>query len=678
MSNKKINYLARSYDDIKSELIKFSKEYYPELSDHYNDASVGSWFLDLVSAIGDNLSYHTDRMYQENNIDSANLKSSVLNAAKINGVKVPGPKASMCEIELSCVLPVDQTSISFPSWNDAPIIKMGSVVGNSSYQFELIEDVNFAEQFNMDGVSNRKYTPNRNSNGVITGYTVTKSTLVMGGTNKIYKAVLLDSEVEPFMEVVLPEKNIMNVESIIFKEGSNFNSEPASYEYYIDEEEFRFGNEEISTYRFFEVNSLSDQWRFGTKTKFDENTDGMVAPYDNKVYEDYTETAYDEENNPIPYSQRTTRYFQGQWKPITQKFITEYTDNGYLKIIFGSGTQPLNLDTTNSTNTVFAEHMLTKIMNNDLLGVLPKVGWTMFVLYRTGGGTSSNLAQGAINTIINANTVFSGDALDSVKSQVMQSLKVKNISPSVGGKDMPSVEEIKFLTKYAIPSQDRCITVKDYKTKILQMHPRYGCPFRLNAIEDNNKVVVSCLGLNSQGKLDDGLPEIMKDNIVEYLKEYKTLGDYVELTSGKIYNIGFGIDVFIDKNYTTSDVVKSIINKVKDYMSVQNHDMGEDIFIGDLEKEINLLDGVLSLIDLRVYAIYDGKHSKDICPLPKYINYETTCEGVVENNSFTTNDGSSSFRISLEDIDHLLYSDYNSMYEILDVDNDIQIKCKLK
>ena len=259
----------------------------------------------------------------------------------------------------------------------------------------------------------------------------------------------------------------------------------------------------------------------------------------------------------------------------------------------------------------------------------------------------------------------------------MQSLKVKNISPSVGGKDMPSVEEIKFLTKYAIPSQDRCITVKDYKTKILQMHPRYGCPFRLNAIEDNNKVVISCLGLNSQGKLDDGLPEIMKDNIVEYLKEYKTLGDYVELTSGKIYNIGFGIDVFIDKNYTTSDVVKSIINKVKDYMSVQNHDMGEDIFIGDLEKEINLLDGVLSLIDLRVYAIYDGQHSKDICPLPKYINYETSCDGVAENNSFATNDGSSSFRISLEEIDHLLYSDYNSMYEILDVDNDIQVKCKL-
>lgn len=669
MSNKKINYLARSYDDIKSELIKFSKEYYPELSDHYNDASVGSWFLDLVSAIGDNLSYHTDRMYQENNIDSANLKSSVLNAAKINGVKVPGPKASMCEIELSCVLPVDQTSISFPSWNDAPIIKMGSVVGNSSYQFELIEDVNFAEQFNMDGISNRKYTPNRNSNGVITGYTVTKTTLVMGGTNKIYKAVLLDSEVEPFMEVVLPEKNIMNVESIIFKEGSNFNSEPASYEYYIDEEEFRFGEEEISTYRFFEVNSLSDQWRFGSISNI--TNQGIVTPYDNEKYEDYTE------GSETTSSQRTTRYFKGQWKPITQKFITEYTDNGYLKIIFGSGTQPLNLDTTSGTYTQYAQHMMTKIMNNDLLGVLPKVGWTMFVLYRTGGGTAANLAQGSINTIINANTVFKANVNERTKSQVMQSLKVNNISPSVGGKDMPSVEEIKFLTKYSIPSQDRCITVKDYKSKILQMHPRYGCPFRLNAIEDNNKIVISCLGLNSQGKLDNGLPNVMKDNIIEYLREYKTLGDYVEVKSGKIYNIGFEIDVFVDKNYTTSDVVKTVINKVKDYMSVQKHDMGEDIFIGDLEKEINLLDGVLSLIDLRVYAIYGGtKHSSDICPLPKGYDYNSNdCTIIVD--SFTLEDGSKSFRINLDEIDHLLYSDYDSMYEIVD-DNDIKVRVKLK
>lgn len=671
MSNKKINYLARDYQDIKSELIKFSKMYYPELSDNYNDASVGSWILDLVSVIGDNLSYHTDRMYQENNIDSANSKGSVINAAKINGIKIPGPKASMCEVELSCVLPVSKDNINIPSWDNAPIVKMGSIVGNTSYQFELIEDVNFSEQFNSDGYSNRKYSPNRNSNGVITGYTVFKSTLVMGGTNKIFKKVLLQSEIEPFMEIVLPEKNIMNIESIIFKEGSNFNAEPASYEYYIDEEEFRFGSEEISTYRFFEVNSLSDQWRFGTETVFSENN--YIIPYENEVYEDYTE------GSVTTSSQKTSRYYKGVWKPITQKFITEYTDNGYLKITFGCGTQPVGLE-NEGNYTQYSKHMLTKIVNNDLLGVLPKAGWTMFVLYRTGGGTSANIAQGSINTIINANTVFRNSVNDRDKNQIMQSLKVTNLSPSVGGKDMPSVEEIKYLTKYSIPSQDRCVTVKDYKSKILQIHPRYGCPFRLNAIEDNNKIVISCLGLNNLGKLDSGLPNVMKDNIVEYLKQYKTLGDYVELKSGKIYNIGVEVDVFIDKNYTTSDVIKTIINKIKDYMSVQNHDMGEDIFVGDLEKEINLLDGVISLIDLRIYCIYNGNYSSDICPLPKgvTINNCETNEIVYDEFEVTGDTNAKSFRINLEEIDHLLYNDYDSMFEILNPDVDIKVKCKLK
>ena len=51
MDNRKINYLARTFNDYKSELIKFSNKYYPELADSYNDSSVGSWFIDLVAAV---------------------------------------------------------------------------------------------------------------------------------------------------------------------------------------------------------------------------------------------------------------------------------------------------------------------------------------------------------------------------------------------------------------------------------------------------------------------------------------------------------------------------------------------------------------------------------------------------------------------------------------------------
>ena len=661
MSNKKINYTNRDYEAIKSELIGFSKKYYPEITDDFNDASVGSWLLDLVSVVGDNLNYHIDRTYAENNVNTASLKGSVYNNARKNGVKIPGPKASMCEVELSCTLPLDSTNISIPNFNVAPIIKMGSVVGNSSYKYELIEDVDFRTQFNSEGVSNRTFSPLRNSNGVITAYTVTKTTMVVGGTSKIFKKVLSDTEVVPFMEIVLPEKNIMSVESIIFKESSNFNGEPLSYEYYIDDEKFFIPNETIETYRYFETNSLSDQFRFGTK-----NND-KVIPYEIESYEDYTETVNDKNS-----SQKTIRYYRGEWKPITQKFITEYTDNGYLKIIFGCGTDNAIL----ANQTEFGKHMMSKMINNKLLGVLPKAGWTMFVLYRTNGGTETNLAQGSITSIISANIAFVNVSDNTLKSSITSSLNVNNISPSVGGKDMPSVSEIKYLTKYSIPSQERCVTIKDYKERILQIPPKYGCPFRLNAMEDNNKIIISCLGLNSNGKLDDGLPSLMVENMSEYLSHYKTLGDYVEFRSGKIYNLGFGIDIFVDKNYDPSIVVKNVINFVKEYMSVKNHDMGEDIFIGDLEKEINNIDGVISLIDLRIYAIYNGSYSTSIPSLPKKYEMVNGCS-IPNVSKFDVSGGAESFEVDLNEIDYVLYSDVDSMYEILN-DNDIKIQVKLR
>ena len=148
---KKINYLSRDFASIKSDLIKFSNMYYPEVSDDFNDSSIGAWFIDLVSAVGDDLSYHTDRMYQETNIDSATLKSSVLNQARANGLKIPGRKASMCEVEFSCVLPTSNgPDIHLPNWDYAPILQSTSIVSAGEYAYQLTEDVNFAEQFNKD------------------------------------------------------------------------------------------------------------------------------------------------------------------------------------------------------------------------------------------------------------------------------------------------------------------------------------------------------------------------------------------------------------------------------------------------------------------------------------------------------------------------------------------------
>lgn len=668
MSTKKINYLARTFSDYRSELINFSKKYYPELADDFNDSSVGAWFIDLISSVSDNLSYHIDRMYQETNPNSATLKSSVLSSARSNGLKIPGPKASMCEVKLSCSLPVDPDNIAMPDWRYAPILRRTSMVSASNYNFHLTEDVDFAEQFNSDAFSNRDFAPNRNPNGSITSYTVSKTTIVVNGTTRVFKKVLQSTDIKPFMEIILPDTNVMGVESIIFKESTDFSNDPDIQDYYYDEEQFKVDNNAAMTFRYFEVNSLADQWRFGSESNFDDNV--IKDTFNPEVYVDYTE-----ENDS---SSRTTRFYKGKWKPITQKFMTEYTDNGYMKIIFGSGVDYRDVPTG---STKYGEYRASKIINNDMLGVLPKQGWTMFVLYEVGGGSETNLGAGSINSISIMNAQFHTDSPDlsaSLKGQVLNSFSVTNLTPSVAGKDAPSVDEIKYLTKYNSSAQDRCVTLKDYKFKLMSMPPKYGAPFRAAVIEDNNKISMSLLGLKNNGNLDKSLPRTLVDNIMEYMSHYRTINDYIEVRSGRIYNLGFSVDAFVDKTYNNASVVSKIISKIKDYMDIKKHDMGEDVFIGDLEKEIMLIDGVLGLIALRVYNIYSensGSYSTDKAPYP-ILNAQSDCN-TVSMPVFNVN-GGQAYPIDLDAIDRVLHSDYNSMFEILNPTNDIVVRTKAR
>ena len=664
MSDKKISYLSRDFSSVRKELEKFSKQYYPELSDDWNDSSVGSWLMDLAASVGDDLAYHTDRMYQESTLDSANMRSSVLSQARSNGLKIPGRKASSCEVEISCVLPTDSTDISVPNWNYAPIVQSTSIISAGDSNFQLTEDINFAEQFNKNGYSNRKVVPSRNSNGNITGYTVSKSAIAVNGTTKVYKKVMYPNDIEPFMEIVLPEENILNIESIIFKESSDITTTPSIYEYYIDSEQYRISSEDAMTYRFFECDSLADQYRFGDSVNY--GTSNIISSiYEPSLYDDYTSNG------------AVTRYYRGKWKPLRQKFITEYTDNGYMKVIFGASNGYPQLP---SSGTTYGDYVASNIINNDMLGVLPKEGWTMFILYRVGGGVSSNLGIGALNKFTLANVDWGANTNNTngcIRGKVLTSATVTNISSALAGKDSPSTSEIKYLMKYNTSSQNRAVTVTDYRAKLMEMPPKYGAPFRCSVIEENNKVEMDFLGLDSNGNLTSYLPQTLVENSIEYLSNFKQINDYIEIKSGKIYNIGVMAEMFIDKNYNQANVVTSVINKIKEYFSVNNHEMGDDIFVGDLEKEIMLLDGVIGIIRMKIYKIYNGGYSSDVCPLPE-TSEESVC-GSEPSEGFSLKDEGSIYReIDLDATDYVLYGDYNSMYEIKSPSSDIQIKIKTR
>ena len=636
---KGISYLNRTYSDYKQALIEYSKKYFPDFNVTYDDASVASWIIGLNAAVADDLSYHIDRVYQETNIDSANERASLFNIARNNGVKIPGPKGSMAEVKFSCVLPVRGNR---PNWNNAPIIKRGTKVGSSSQSFEVLEDIDFASQFNEDGASDRTITPNVNTNGIITGYTVTKLAVVVAGETRIYRETISAQDIKPFMEIILPVDDVMSIESVIVATGDYAKTVPTYGEFY-SEKETLCDEEGRRKTRFFEVDSLAQPERWGDKL-----VDGSAKKY---LY------GY---NGVSTYC-----VTKGEWKPVEHKFMTEYTDNGYIKLIFGSGTGA-NVELGNSMSD-FAKWQISKIMNNKALGVLPEPNSTIFILHRVGGGAASNVAAGAINRITSLDIQFrNGDGSDYMDAinLVKQTLSVTNTTPSVSGKDMPSNAELRYLIKYHNAAQERCVTVKDYIDRILNLPPRYGTPFRVGVMEENNKVMVYLLGINNLGQLDTLLPVTLVKNIEEYLERYRMINDCVEIKAGRIINLGFDVDIIVDKNYNKTDVVKKVIDTIRDYMDINRHLMGEEIYVGDIEKEISKIDGVLNLIDLRVYNITAAGYSNTQIgqPVVVYEGEESEAEGKLI--------------VDLEVTDGILYNEGDTMMEIKNPGQDIRVRVK--
>jgi len=545
-------------------------------------------------------------MFQETQIDFAQQTKSVLSMARTLGLKIPGNRPSLTIVDFSVTVPVlgDSFDISY-----APIINAGSQVSGAGKIFENLYDIDFSNPFNANGIPNRLILPNFNSNGTIINYTLTKREIVTNGFTRVFKKVINISDVKPFLEVVLPEDNVLSVESIITLDGTNFNTTPSLSQ---------FSDQSL---RWYEVDALAE----------------------NKVFvEDYNKITDNAGVKP------------GKWITIDKKFITEYTDLGFTKIIFGSGTKDTSSLCDFDSNLPLV-NQIGDFINNLSLGQTPTANTTMFIKYRVGGGADTNVGPNVLRTVGLLNFTING-LNQTINNAVRKSLTVNNAFPALGGRDTPSVDEIRYMTKYNFASQNRAVTIKDYQAIISKMPGNFGVPFRMGIMEEQNKVKVYMIGLDQQSKLSNDSTSALRDNIATYLSDYRMMNDYVQVTNGKIINLSFEVDLYIDKKQPQAQIIAEVINNIKNYMDVNKYDMGDNIYLSPLIETINSVGGVLNVIDVRVYnKIGEGKYSLNEISQP-YIDTESR-------------------QIDIS-ADYTLFGEPTSMFEVKFPTQDILVRVK--
>ncbi len=611
--NKKINYASRNFADVRTELVNFIKLYYPEIFSDFNDASVGMMLLELNAAVGDMLSANTDRMFNETQLDYAQERKNILAIARTLGLKIPGLRPSVTLVDYAITVPTrgDTWDIRY-----SPVIRFSSQVIGGGQVFENIEDIDFSSPYTSGGVPNRLILPNIDSNGTLNNYTIVKRELVVNGLTKTFKKTISQNESVPFLEVVLPDLNVLSIDSAITLEGTNYSTLPVLDQYI---------NPDL---KWYEVDSLAE---------------------DKVFIEDSTR----ESDNPAVKP--------GKYVNTTKRFIKEFTDNNYCKLTFGSGN---NNDLEQLQNIGDFGIKIGDFINTTALGEVLKPNTTLFVRYRVGGGPSANVGPNIINSI-GQNIINVNGPTPAINQTVSRSLRVNNPIPAIGGAGVPSVEQIRQLTKYNFASQNRAVSIKDYHALIGKIPGKFGSPYRYLVTEEQNKIQIYTLGLDANSKLSNQSSNTLKENIATWLSDYRMINDYVLVKDGKIINLGFDVDLFIDKLVNQSEVINNVINSIKDYFDVKKWGMGDNIYMAQLVENINNVGGVLNVIDVRVYNLIGGNYSLNQTNQPFIIN-------TLDNRELPFNN---SKRIDLGE-DYALFGDQDSMFEIKNPTSDIKVRVK--
>ena len=554
-----IKYTSKDFSTIKSDLIEYTKSYFPDTYKDFNETSPGMMLIELSSYVGDVLSYYIDYNYKENLLTTATEKRNIRRLSEFLGYKPVNKTPSVAKLKVTTTISADGDT-GEPVYGEAPSPINGGlqIASNidSTILFETTEEIDFTASGSGDEIMLT------NSSGEASSYTLTRYVRAVSGQTKS-KTFNVTTPTK-FLELDLGEDNLIEILSC--KDGSG--------------------------QTWHEVDYLA-QDKILKQTHYT-NDSTRTSAYDQGDASDTTSEI------PIPY---VAEYIKS-----TKKFTTKFDeDTQTYKVQFGNGLFRLNNSgsnvdlveqvgvTINGTNLADVPSVLGFVGgNNPNLGETPSNTALNFT-YRVGGGADSNVQVGELTTVNNAPAGVS--------------ITVTNEEPTVGGTDGQTVEEIRNNASAFFASQLRCVTREDYISRITSIPTKFGSIAKCYVQRlEGGTLLVNTLSYNQNRQLVQ-TPQLVLQNISTYLNQYKMINDQVDfgftlkdtLFSGYLINFGVRFKVNYNRNFNPTEVKLNVIQTIKDFFKIDKMQFKQSINMNDLQYNILGLKGVIGIKELKLF-----------------------------------------------------------------------------
>ena len=566
---KDIKYLNKDFTTFKQALVNYAQTYFPDTYNDFSPSSPGTMFIEMAAYVGDVLSYYLDNQIQETFLQYAKQKENLFALAYMLGYRPKVTSAATVDVDIYQTIPALATG-SAPDFDFALYIDEGTQIrstSNSNINFYIKEDVDFSFSSSLDPT---EVVPlNVQQNGNVVNYLAKKTRKALAGT--VQTTTFTFGGAERFPISTITDDNIIQILDITDSDGNTW----------------------------YEVPFLGQE----------------------TIFEQVENTSLNSPN--LSGNQSQTPYLL-RLRKTQRRFTTRFKTNNQLEIQFGAGTSNdadeeiipnydnVGLGLTQGLSKLYTAFDPSNFLYTETYGIAPK-NTTLTVRYLTGGGVESNVPAGDLTTISSQTVRFKNAGI--TNNGILNSVSTTNPLAATGGKDGDTNDEIQLNTLAAFPAQMRAVTLDDYTIRALSMPPKFGTvskvyiqqdqAFSTNSTTDNiidsNPLSLSfyILSYDANKKLTLA-DQALKQNLKNYLDEYRLLTDAVNIRDAFIINIGVDFEIIVRPNFNSSDVLVRCVEALQTYFDISKWQVNQPIMLREIYVLLDKVQGVQTVEDVKI------------------------------------------------------------------------------
>jgi len=569
---KDVSYLGKDFGQFRKNLIDFTKQYFPNDYNDFNESSPGMLFMEMSAYVGDVLSYYADNNLKESLLEQASERKNIYDLARSLGYKSKNAIPAYTDLNVFQLVPATGSGVNnSPDFSYALSIKPGMQVkeDGGSAEFRTLDSIDFSFSSSIKPTEVTVYESDEVTNQP-TYYLLKKTAKVVSGDVKT--ATFTFTSPKQYDKIVLDETNVIDIISCQESDGDNW----------------------------YHVEYLAQ--------------DTIFRDVPNLL-----------ENDPDFAQYRSSSPSLLKLLKTSKRFITRLRSDKKMEIQFGAGISDNNdeeiipnPDNVGNGIAAFRRPIDVDIDPSNFLytrayGQAPS-NTTLTITYTVGGGVADNVASSVLTKVENIefdddpNATTSAAMVNFVKS----SISTTNESPARGGKSADTLQDIKNNALSNFATQNRLVTKDDYIIRCYSMPAKFGSVAKAYIVPDDqlsqnqmettripNPLAMNLyvLGVDNNNNLTT-LNDAIKTNLKNYLDYYRILTDAVNILNAFVVNIGIEFEITVNSNYNSNEVLLLCIDKLKEYFSIDKWQINQPIIMSDVMNILGNVDGVQSVVDL--------------------------------------------------------------------------------